>query len=204
MVTEWEIHEALEKRWNRTPLTVDGTKLHLLASEVMPDVWGINDPLKYWASPSIDFVFLSQDGTLWLVELKNRRDTLNDAWNAYCQVVYAEYLFTKNGVSAETLSLVRSRYIRNRAETPTGCLPAFNGNIRCMLLASSLRYWQKVVSLAEKHTFGEIKEILHTAYDLKSKRNLPMSRFCLMPLPPDTRLTPPIFIGVEALGALKE
>ena len=86
--TEWELQEELTFRWSRKGLSIAGQRLFLASWEVMINSWEINDASKYWAEPSIDFVFLDRKGNIWLVELKRYISTPRDAWVALCQVTH--------------------------------------------------------------------------------------------------------------------
>ena len=197
MSTEWDIHYALELQWLKEPAVIGGNRLHLIACEVMPDGWRINDPTGYWASPSIDFLLIADDGTLWIGELKNRRDSPRDAWNAFCQVIYTEYLFRENGFSDNVIPYILRNYAadlakrNNTPQTKDIHLPKFSGQIRCMLIASSLKPWCAVTSKVSKLNFGEIKQYLRSMYSSDSKANLAMKRFCTMNLPDDAVFTIP-------------
>ena len=197
MSTEWDIHHALEFQWLQEPAVIGGNRLHLVACEVMPDGWRINDPTGYWASPSIDFLLIGDDGVLWIGELKNRRDSPRDSWNAFCQVTYSEYLFHKNSFSEIIIPDILRNYAANLAKRNIAlpakerCLPKFSGQIRCMVIAVSMKHWCAMVSKVSNFDFGAIKQYLRSLYGSGSQANLAMKRFCTMYLPNDTVFTIP-------------
>ncbi|MCA1702056.1 MAG: hypothetical protein LC808_01805 [Actinobacteria bacterium] len=94
-VNEWKLQDALTETWARDGLSVNGERLFLAAREVMTD-WRINDRLRHFNLPSIDFLFLDAQGQMLALELKPKIATPRDAWSVLCQVTHRAVELKRN------------------------------------------------------------------------------------------------------------
>ncbi|GAB7024121.1 hypothetical protein [Salidesulfovibrio brasiliensis] len=204
-MTEWELQPALERIWIDDNLTIDGEPLHLIAREVMPDKWEINDASRTWQYPSIDFMFIDNAHNVWLLELKNRIKAPGDAWRAACQVYHRRQLFSERAFSSDTVLEITKQYqshLKRHGEYTlaqkywnqwTALKDDFqwSGQINCIVGTTEIgQAWETVQHAFSEQNFGQLQSTL-SAYKLESKGNLDLKRFCLMSLPENTRFTPP-------------
>lgn len=69
-MTEWALQERLVEQWGIRPFRLGGHSVRLLSWEVMTPSWQINDSRGLWTEPSVDFLGVTQDGSLMAIELK--------------------------------------------------------------------------------------------------------------------------------------
>ena len=93
-MNEWDLQAALTKRWlTKPPEITSFGRLDLLAWELMFPSWDINHKTTRWNEPSLDFVFLSENGSFVLVELKNSIPNRSAFLSAFCQVSHRAVQF---------------------------------------------------------------------------------------------------------------
>lgn len=96
-MTEHELQRVLTRTWSDVGVVIDGERSMLVAWEVMPEVWGINDASGYWASVSIDFLAIDKDGRVAAIEVKpGKLRGTKTAWGALCQVTHRAILIARN------------------------------------------------------------------------------------------------------------
>jgi hypothetical protein len=87
--TEWQLQEQLTGCWNADGILLpSGELLQLVAWEVMPSSWEVNDALHHWGSPAVDFVAVDQTHRPVAIELKRRLTGPLHTWRAVCQVTH--------------------------------------------------------------------------------------------------------------------
>ncbi len=102
-MTEWALQDLLGVAWWTHGLTLAGEANLLLAREVMPATWEINNNKGSWAHPSIDFVFLDSTGVLTLMEMKRHVRSPRDTLEALCQVYFMADAFIACGFCESTV-----------------------------------------------------------------------------------------------------
>ena len=117
--TEWELQTKLTSKWIREGLSIAGQKLFLASWEVMINSWKINDALKHWNEPSIDFLFLDREGNICLVELKRYILTPRDAWLALCQVTHRSIALKKTYTWGNLEKSFKAAYSGNHGRVET-------------------------------------------------------------------------------------
>ena len=117
--TEWELQAKLTSRWSKEGISIAGQKLFLASWEVMINSWEINDALKHWNEPSIDFLFLDREGNIWLVELKRYILTPRNAWVALCQVTHRAIELKKTYIWGNLENSFRAAYSGNHGRVET-------------------------------------------------------------------------------------
>lgn len=213
-MTEHELQVVLADNWIAEPLKHEERTLHLVAREVMPAVWDINDAHGVWQHPSIDFVFIDASGDLWLMELKCSIKGPRDAWNSLCQVLHRQFLFQKYKFTDAIKEEVYIRFlmrmcrykqdyasirknVRNYQEIMS-C--SFNGNIHCLIAYTASFYdWSVSKALFQEKTYGGICHHIVSRYTLE-KSNKEMQRFVAMGLDDDHMLTHPDCILLPSYG----
>jgi hypothetical protein len=85
-MTEWHLQNQLTPIWMLNGISIGNERLLLAAWEVMTPSWKINDALKGFGQPAIDFLGISAQGDLVAIELKPTVRTKGDAWAVLCQV----------------------------------------------------------------------------------------------------------------------
>ena len=86
-ITEWQLQKLLTARWAANGITMSsGESLQLIAWEVMPPTWEVNDAHGHWGSPALDFLAVDRAGRLAAIELKQKLRGELHTWRAVCQV----------------------------------------------------------------------------------------------------------------------
>jgi hypothetical protein len=87
-MTEWDLSRMLTKQWVEDGLVLDGTRNMLVGWEVMLPSWSVNDPAKFGAEPSLDFLVADEHLRLTVIELNRSISGAKPAWQVLCQVTH--------------------------------------------------------------------------------------------------------------------